>query len=283
MSRRARPASFYIALAERLARTSKVFEKYTSQEARDRLTPAQKSAIAKQAYAKGFAKPLQKRSDRSYVESARKIAHLVPSMKKYAKQHLKTARLTPSQKAAIAHKENLLRYAHHLIPVKGKTARELKDELFAPGINAIQLDHTNDTAKLIRVRKGLMLTNNGEQWLYWRLNAAPRNMKRGAEKAFGDLRAAFPMERIAALVKKAFDHSRASQVHMWTTQGRVGEGFRSLKQFLRWFNRAYGGYSETHKWVRGVAILLGTKKSGAPKQDDDFEDEYDEDEMEDDE
>lgn len=283
MSRRTRPASFYIALAQRLARISKPFEKYTSQEAGNRLTPAQKSAIAKQAYAHGFAKPLQRRSDRSYVESARKMANIVPSMKKYAKQHLKKAKLTASQKSAIAHKENLLRYSHHLIPVKGKTAKQLKDELFAPGINAIQLDHTNDSAKLIRVRKGLMLTNNGEQWLYWRLDAASRSIKRGAEKAFGDLRSAFPMERIAALVKKAFDHSRASQVHMWTTQGRVGEGFRSLKQFLRWFNRAYGGYTDTHKWVRGVAILLSATKSKAPKQDDDFEDEYDEDEMEDDE
>lgn len=279
MSRRQRPASEYIALAERLARTSPSFEKYLEPNAKDRLTPAQKSSIATQAYKKGYAKKPQPRSDRSYIESAREIQKYAPTIKKYAKLNLKTAKLTPSQKAAIAHKENLLRYAHHLIPVKGKTAKELKDKLFAPGIQAIQLDNTNDHAKIRRVNKDIFVTNNGRMWLYWSLPATPKSIKRGAERAFGNVRDAFPMEKIAALVEKAFRRSTTREVYLWAAVGRVGQGFESLKQFLRWFNRAYGGYSETHKWVRGIAIRLGEPPRGEQRRDDDFEDEYEDDEM----
>lgn len=274
MSRTKRPASEYKRLAERLARTNPLYDKYLYVEA-EALTGAQKAAIARASYAEGFASRILPRTDRSYIESARAISKLAPGLKKYARMHLKTAKLTPAQKGAIAHKEKLLRYAHHLIPVKGKTARELKDKLFAPGINAIQLDHTNDHAKIRRVNNQIFVTNNGRMWLYWTLDAKPSSMKRGAKKAFENPSTVFPMERIANLVDKAFKRPTTREVYLWAASGRVGSGFESLKQFMRWFNRAYGGYRETAKWVRGIAIRLGEPpRDGPTSNDDDMEDDF---------
>lgn len=278
MSRRTRSASEYIALAIRLAKKSPSFAKYTDHGAAARLTPQQKTAISTQAYRLGLTKPPIPRSDRSFIESARSIAKYAPALKKYKKTALKT-KLTPSQKGAITRKENLLRYAHHLIPLKGKAARELKPKWFAPGIQAIQLDQTNDDAKLHYVNKQLFITQNGRTWLYWSLDTDPQSMKRGAEKAFGNVRDAFPMERIADLVGKAFRRATTREVYLWAASGRVGQGYMSLKQFLRWFNRAYGGYSETHKWVMGIAIRVGEPPAGKQRIEDDFEDEYEDDDM----
>lgn len=217
----------------------------------------------------------QKRPVTDYLQSAKSLSKFAPALKKYSKR--KT--LKPQEKAAIARKEKILRYAHHLIPVSKKTARKLKGKLFAPGIRAVQLNNTSDHAKVAVVNKELFVTSNGRDWLYWDVEGAkPADMKRAATQAFTNVRDAFPIEKIAALVHKAFRKPTTREVYLWTAQGRVGQGFESLKQFLRWFNREYHGYSQPEKWINGIAIRLG-EVPRRPQKLDDFEEDEEDDEF----
>jgi hypothetical protein len=204
----------------------------------------------------------QKRTASSYVESAKKLAKFAPALRKYKRR--KT--LTRWEKGAITRKEKLLQYhTEHLIPVTKKFARELKEQLFAPGVRAIELRNTAPNAKVRKVKQDLMVTSNGRTWLYWRLDRedvkSKRGMKKAAEAAFN---MQFPIERVAELAGIAFEKLKPLAIHLWAPSGRVGRGFESLKQFNMWLaeNWSADRYSQQEKWVNGIAILVNDPNWG---------------------
>lgn len=197
----------------------------------------------------------QKRQTSDYVSAAKRLAKFAPSLKKYKRR--KT--LTRWEKAAITRKEKLLRYADHLIPVTKAQAKELKAELYAPGVQAIQLRNTGAHTRIRKVKKDLLVTSNGRTWLYWRLERETVKTKRGMKKAAKEaFNMQFPIEQIAALAKVAFAELEPIAVYLWAPSGRVGQGFESLRQFEQWLydNWNSGRYTHTEKWVNGIALLI---------------------------
>lgn len=286
-TRKKRPVSHYVALARKLSRTNPSFDKYKDADIHDpeALTPAEKAAIQREAYRTGVDIVPTKRSDESYIESARNMSEVVPAFEKYKRVHKKRTKLNNGEKAAIRKKEDVLKYAKHLVPIKGeKRRKQWKNQFYAPGVAAVNLENITDDATVTLVRKDLIVTNNGRTWLYWSLDTDAPAMKKGARDAFTQPAQIFPMEAIAKLVEKAFKRPTTKEVYLWAKAGRVGHGFLSLKSFLYWFNKAYGGYTEQDKWVNGIAIRLGEADGNRRGTDDDYEEtEYDDEDMGDDE
>lgn len=215
----------------------------------------------------------QKRETASYIESVKQLAKFAPSLKKYKRRK----KLRPAEKGAITRKENLLRFhTQTLFPVNKKLAKELKGQLFAPGIHAIEFRNTAPNAKIHKVGQDLVLTSNGRTFLYWRLDRedvkSTKGMAKAAAKAFDideyeeefgdnteelppDL---FPIERVAELAGLAFEQLKPLAVYLWAPSGRVGSGFESLKQFSMWLAENWHAdrYTQQEKWVNGIAILL---------------------------
>jgi hypothetical protein len=171
----------------------------------------------------------------------------------------KPKKLTPGEKGIIARKENLLKYhVHQLRPLNKAQIKEFKGHKFGPGVNAIEFRNTSPDAKVRVARKDLVVTSNGRDWLYWKLDRFDtETMANAAQTAFDNLREAFPIERLAALVGKAFESADTIGVSLWAKSGRVGEVFDDLEAFMEWLQESYGGYNEPDKWVRGIAIELG--------------------------
>lgn len=193
------------------------------------------------------------RSTEDYLKSAKELAKFAPSLKKYRRRK----RLTRYEKAAISRKEKLLKYASELIPVTEKQAKALKNELFAPGIRAIQLRNTGGKAKIRVVKKDLMITTNGRTWIYWKLDKFDEtSIAFAGDIAFNQIRQAFPIEKIAELAGKAFKNIKTKEVYLWAKSGRVGEGFLDVESFMEWLGESYGGYNDPSSWVNGIAIRL---------------------------
>lgn len=268
----------YRALAERLTKSNPAYAKYTGH---GDLSPAQKAAITRAAYAAKIAKPLQPRDDRSYILSARNISKVAPGLKKYRKTPLKT-KLTPSQKGSITHKENILRYASNLKPIPKRLARKMRDKFYAPGIQAMNLVGVNQDAKLHFLRKDLTLTQNGRNWLLLSVDPTNRQaMKDAATQAFTSPRTIFPIDQIAALAERAFRRPTTLVVKLWTTQGIVGPPNETIKQFMLWFNARFSKYNKVEEWINGIAVWIGSAPRGrrrAQIEEDLMEDDYDEDE-----
>lgn len=195
----------------------------------------------------------RKRPTSEYLEAAKRLAMFAPGLKKYRRRK----KLSPSEKGAIARKERVLRYTDHLIPVTKKMARELKGQLFAPGVQAIQLRNTSPHAKIRRVKKDIIVTSNGRTFLYWRLlDLKPKSLKKAAKEAFENIRGAFPVEQIAELAQRAFKSIKTKQVFLWAESGRVGEGFRNFDEFVQWLYESYSSYRNVERWVNGIAIQI---------------------------
>jgi hypothetical protein len=209
----------------------------------------------------------RKRTTDEYLQSAKRLAKFAPSLRKYKRR--KT--LTRYEKSAIARKEKILRYSDHLIPLTKNQAKDLKTQLFAPGVRAIQLRNTETHARIKRVRDDLIVTSNGRTWVYWKLERedvkTKKGMKKAAEKAF---EMQFPIEQIAELARKSFDELAPLAVYLWAPSGRVGEGFQTIKQFLNWLydNWNAGRYTHQEKWVNGIAILLNEDGDNHDEEDD---------------
>jgi hypothetical protein len=222
----------------------------------------------------------QKRTAQSYLASAAKLRPFAPALKKYRRR--KT--LSPQEKGAISRKEKLLQFhTQHLIPVSKKLARELKNQLFAPGVRAVELRGTSANAKMRRVGKDMLVTSNGRTWLYWRLDREAVKTKKGmsdaAARAFeideyeepeeGEEPPIeqLPIERVAELAGMAFEELKPLAVYLWAPTGRVGDGFASLKQFTTWLaeNWQTDRYSQQEKWVNGIAILLNDPNWRKPR------------------
>jgi hypothetical protein len=224
-------------------------------------------------------KKRQGRPIQSYLESARELSKFIPALKKYKRR--KT--LKPQEKAAITRKEKIVRYTDYLIPVTKKQARELKDHLFQPetiiktgkrrgqtqrhkGIQAIQLRNTGADTRIISGGKNLLIASNGWLWAYWHIPIPKKNtatpsarelqlVKQYAEDAFTNPES-YEIERVIALAEKAFENPETKGVYLWGESGRVGEGFTSLKQFIRWVSSDYSKYKNTDRWVKGIVILV---------------------------
>jgi hypothetical protein len=198
-------------------------------------------------------KKSKKRTTDDYVKSAKILAKFAPSLAKYKRRK----KLSAQEKAAITRKENLLRFASELVPVTKKQARLLKNELFAPGIRAIQLRNTGGKAKIKIIKKDLMITVNGRTWIYWRLDKFDtESIEYAGTVAFTQIRQAFPLEKVAELADRAFSSLKTKEVYLWSKQGRVGEGFKDIESFMEWVGESYGGYNNPSAWVNGIAIRL---------------------------
>jgi hypothetical protein len=194
-----------------------------------------------------------KREVASYIEAAKRLAVFAPSLRKYKRRK----RLNRWEKASISRKENVLKFAHNLHPINKRQARKLKEKLFAPGIQAIELRNTSEHAKVAFVRDDLFITSNGRTWLYWDLNKFTKTaLAHAGEIAFHQVRQAFPIEKIAELAERAFKKPKTKEVYLWATSGRVGDGFYTLEEFMDWLAESYGGYNEPQNWIRGLAIRL---------------------------
>lgn len=212
-----------------------------------------------------------KRDNASYIQSAIKLSDYVPALKKYKRRK----RLKPSEKGVVARWERRLKYVlPKLRPLTATQAKQLKDELFRPrlpiksgihegeyrsygGVRAIVLENTETKAEIHHIKKDLFITSNGRLWVYWKLNRySELDMARAAKSAFTEVRQSFPLEKIAELAERAFEKLTTKEVYLWTINGRVGEGYKDLKQFLKWLSDNWGGYQEPETWVRGIAIRL---------------------------
>lgn len=215
----------------------------------------------------------EKRSDDSYLNSARNLSKLVPALSKYRRRKS----LTRYEKAAIARREKQLKNIPFLVPVTKKQARKLgRKKLFLPGIRAIQLRNVEETSK-IRIRKNgdiEVITPQNMHWIYWALDRETVR-SRGAMRHAGRLAFAkqFPIEKVSDLTAKAFAKYEVRQVHLWAHAGIVGDAFDDVGAFILWVNEKwsagrymgtqhrlggniYSNPSDPGEWVNGIAILI---------------------------
>lgn len=182
----------------------------------------------------------RKRPTDEYLQAAKRLAQIIPSLKKYKKR--KT--LKPAEKSAIARREKQLRYADHLIPLSPKQYESLKHQAIAPGIHALQLRNTSPDAKFRMVGRDFIVTSNGREFLYWRLDIRRKREKRtsteqsrinkrsakllktAAETAFTNLVGAFQIEHVVELAKRAFEKESSPDILM----GRKRTGWRRVSQ-----------------------------------------------------
>lgn len=231
-----------------------------------------------------------KRETGSYLESAKELSRFIPSLKKYKKR--KT--LKPSEKSAIARKENILRDSYtqleDLIPVTKKQARELKDLLWQPEtliktgtrkgqtsrhhfVQALRLRNVGkDTHIIKKIDRNIYVVSNGRTWVYWKLpDTRPKTLLKAGQQLFEEFDGEepeefeerepvkpdeFDIERLIELAKQAFERPETKAVYLWAETGRVGFGMKSLSNFIHWIRQDYASYAQTEKWVNGIAILI---------------------------
>lgn len=185
---------------------------------------------------------------------------------------------------------NQLSGVDNLYPVSKSYAKKHKNELFTGkdekhalhGIQAIRLKNTASDAKIRFETEGdINVTSNGRTWIYWRLSRAAVRNKKGelGNKAKDAFSAKFPIEVVNELAEEAFAKLDVDAVYLWTTAGRVGDGFSSLRQFVLWMNEHWqaGRYtslvetsegsgrffekdSDPAAWISGLAIRLKPSK-----------------------
>lgn len=236
----------------------------------------------------------RKRGTDSYLASVKKLAAFAPALKKYKRRKalnqwekaaisrkenvLKFAfNLQPvSKKQARQLKDQLFRY-QTIIKSGPNKGRHIEHG----GIRAIQLSNTGEKVSIKVINKNMFVTTNGRTWVYWRLReqlaefayemenedtgevenfATPEQQKimidSGTQSFQPSIRDAFPVEKIIRLAEKAFKNPTAKMIGLYTGQGRVGEGFRNLKEFIRWVYEDFSRYQNVERWVHGIAILI---------------------------
>lgn len=212
-------------------------------------------------------KKKQKRSEESYISSAKNLSKIVPNLKKYRKRK----HLTRYEKSAITRREKQLRGVEDLIPLTKQQAKRLRKKTFAPGIRAIRLRGVKGIPKLRVSKKGDISIKSGTvETIYWALDRetvrSRRRMREAGADAFDKL---FPIEKVSDLAARAFKNLNVQQIHLWTNAGAVGDGFADLPAFIRWVNEKWqaGRYitireagneqsSDPGLWINGIAIEL---------------------------
>lgn len=212
-----------------------------------------------------------KRDISSYLQAARELAPFITSLTKYKRRK---KNLTPQEKSAIARAERLFARSHadHLIPVDTRTAKDLGAELFEftetttikKGPNkgkpitrkhrfqAIQLRNTSPKATFKRLNRNMIVETNGRLWVYWKLrDKSVPAVEEAGSRAFQD-----DIEAVIELAREAFDQPTCKGVYLWAQSGRVGEGTKTLSEFVQWVYESYSHYVDTNKWMKGIAILI---------------------------
>lgn len=124
------------------------------------------------------------------------------------------------------------------------------------GIMAVQLRNTGTHAKIARVNDIVKVVSNGRTWALWQIeNTKPRTVKAAGTEAFTTPEA-YDIERVIELARKAFDNPVTKGVFLWAESGRVGEGFKTLGEFVQWVGSEYTKYRNTDRWVKGIQILV---------------------------
>lgn len=215
------------------------------------------------------------RTAADYIESARNLSALVPSLRKF--KHRKT--LKKSEKASIRRRERQLKNIPYLVPVTKSQAKKLtRKKLFLPGIQAIQLRNVAEGAKIKFTKHGdVEIIAPEGRWIYWSLDRETVRSRRGMRKAGTDaFDKRFPIEKVSDLTAKAFSRYYVQQVQLWAHAGIVGDAFHTINEFIMWVNEKWnagrymgqqariGGIyenpSDPGKWVNGIAILVEDKE-----------------------
>lgn len=207
----------------------------------------------------------ERAQSKPYIEQAKSLSKFVPELRGLSKEK----HLTPSQKARVTHFAKILKHADHLVPIPDKQAKKIKSRLYAPGVNAVQLRGTSDTAKA-KAGKDLMVVSNGRNYIFWALDKktvrSQSRMKKVGEQAFANQ---LPVEKLAELAEEAFASYDVKAVQLWSVNGLVGEKFDDLPAFVRYLEGAYSRYlpgagtmnfHDPGKWVNGIAIQISTSK-----------------------
>lgn len=231
------------------------------------------------------------RSDADYLQSAKELSKLVPSLKKLGSRKTLFAPFKPPKPGAkprtkeqirkaniriIRRREKQLQNIPFLVPVTIPQAKRLgRRKLFKPGVQAIQLRNVEPGTRFTINKRGDISVQDGEQhWIYWSLDRKAVRSRRGMREAGAQaFDKQFPIEKVSDLTAAAFKQYDVKQVHLWAHAGIVGTGFGSVNQFIIWVNEKwqngryitvrensrgdiYSDPSDPGKWVNGIAILV---------------------------
>jgi hypothetical protein len=214
-----------------------------------------------------------KRDTQSYLEAVKELAPFIPSLRKYSRRK---KNLKPQEKAAIARAENIFAEAKadHLVPVNKRTARIMHDQLYRYEhettikrgqrkgqkytkiytFQGIQLRNTGKDVTIKRVNRDMFVTSNGRLWVYWQLpDTSSPAMRKAGREAFNE---ASVIDQAIELARKAFKNPETKGVFLWATSGRVGEGFETLEEFIKWIWTDYSTYQNTERFVKGIAFMI---------------------------
>lgn len=205
-----------------------------------------------------------KRPTQEYLDAAKRLSKFVPKLAKLKRR--KT--LTTGEKSYITKAENALRWVDNLRPLTKVEAKQLKGATYEgavnipekykmingerivtreaksypfKGVRAIQMKNISPDAKIKIIKDKqtgkykMQVVSNGRTFDYLK----PRNTS---------------PEEMLALAEKLFADPTVKEIYLWTSQGRVGQGFGSVYSFMEWFNKSYHGYKNTEKWVKGFQV-----------------------------
>lgn len=204
---------------------------------------------------------------REYAQRAKRLAKFVPSLKPLTTEKAITAKA----KRQIKYRERQLKHAYNLRPVTPSQAKKLKSKLFAPGVQAIQLDNTATTSKIRMVGTAMFsVESNGREYLYipspstnW---GRKKDVMKAAQEAFE-----YPIEKVLRMAEAAFKKYKPRGISLWIPTGRQSQVFGDVEQFARFVTAHWqaGKYvtspspetgkrysSDPNEWVRGIAVWI---------------------------
>ena len=216
----------------------------------------------------------RRRTDLSYIKSARKLSDLKPSLKKYSTRQYRAdalkGKLSPAAKAAITLAEKKLRHTENLHKLDKRSYKRAKKLGIAEkgGIQGIRLRNTENGAKIRVTKRGLKVGTNGRAITYEIVEPPElENLIEAAARAFGEeLEIDYDedgKEKYIEIVRHGKETERRIKrkqkfnvtVWLWTIAGRASRGFRSLALFIEDISKAFQAYSSQAEWIRGIAWL----------------------------
>lgn len=226
--------------------------------------PAKKSKTPKLSQSP-VKRAFEKKANKAAAKIVDEYRKFVPALKNYGRRRT----FTEGERRFINRIPKILRFTDHLYPVTKKQAEKFKEQLYVPvdihgepmkglpRIDAIQFRNTGATAQIHTVKDDLLMTTNGRNFVYWKLDRVSiAAMKKAGETAFQNFKNAFPAEKIAALAEQAFRQTRVKAVYLWGSRGRCNEGFRDLEHFLEWLFEDYAHYKDKDSWANGIVLAV---------------------------
>lgn len=224
-------------------------------------------------FASAVKRAVEKRENRKAAAIVDRLKKFVPKLKEYSKRRT----YTEGERRYIARVDKALRYTDNLYPATKKQAEKFSEQMLVPHkyvrdeeanetysvpirgikVQAFQFRNTGREVALHTVRDDLLLTSNGRDYLYWRLDKVTVSaMKKAGEKAFDNFRNSFPAERLAALAERAFSVKKIKAIYLWGSRGRCNEGFADMGAFLEWLFEEYSHYADKDEWVNGLVLAI---------------------------